>query len=441
MTVHERLLFVRQLRSSFTSVGAILPTSRIAARAMTSELARRRTPQMILEAGSGTGAITAAIVAQMGPDDRLVLVERDAAFVAYLHQRFQTEPAFARVRDQVTVLHTDVTQLDPSYRFDTIVSAIPFTNLPAAVIEAILEAYRTMLKPDGTVTYIEYALLRKLKRPLLSAPERQRFDQANAVLDRWLHVGAFRHDFVWRNVPPAWIHHLRLRQPDPAAALTLAPLTHSRRIPLPGGRGVATEALPWVGSLLAAALLLPRRLRGLWLLLAAAVTAFFRDPQRTTVPDPDAVYAAADGRVLAVERLVNPRFGTGEWLRISVFLSLLDVHINRSPIAGRVGCIISEAGGYAAADHPAAEHNYTQYTLIDGAHWPCIVAQRVGLVARRIVNWSAPNLLLAQGDRFGLIRFGSRTDVYVPADQCVAVVQPGDRVVGGETVIARRITT
>jgi phosphatidylserine decarboxylase len=439
MTLQERVLFVRQLRHSFTSIGALLPTSGFAARAMTSEVARRVGPRTILEVGAGTGAITAAIVEQMRPDDRLVLVEIEEEFVHYLQQRFEREPSFRRVRDQVTILQADVTQLDRNQQFDYIVSAIPFTNCPPETIEAILSTYREILKPDGVLTYIEYAFLRKLKQWRLSGEQRLQFERSKAVLDRYQQSFEFRRDLVWRNVPPAWIHHLRLQEPAPQDALTLEPLRETRRIALGGGMAVSTEAVPWVGGLLAAAWILTRRLRALALLLAATVTAFFRDPHRNVITDPNVVYAAADGQVLSVERLHDERFGDGEWVRIAVFLSLLDVHINRSPIAGKVIRIVSEQGGFAAAYSAASEHNYAQYTLIEGARGRCVVTQRVGLIARRIVNWSKQGMLLAQGDRFGLIRFGSRTDVYLPADQVTASVQRGDRVVGGETIIARYI--
>jgi phosphatidylserine decarboxylase len=153
--------------------------------------------------------------------------------------------------------------------------------------------------------------------------------------------------------------------------------------------------------------------------------------------DPDLVYAASDGRVLSVERMFDPRLGTEEWLRIAVFLSLTDVHINRTPIAGKVIQILREPGGYAPAYDAASEHNVAQYTMLEGARGRCVVAQRVGLVARRIVNWSKVGDLLAQGERYGLICLGSRTDVYLPYADVQASVNPGDQVQAGITVIAR----
>src|SRR5262249_38916212 len=146
---------------------------------------------------------------------------------------------------------------------------------------------------------------------------------------------------------------------------------------------------------------------------------------------------ACDGRVLAVERLRDERFGDQEWLRIAGFLSLADVHINRSPVAGKVIRAVHETGEVAAAGSAGAQHHNAPDIGIEGVRGPCVVAQRSGLVARRIVNWAGPGELLAQGDRYGLIRFGSRTDVYLPAERFEASVSVGEQVRGGETVIAR----
>ncbi len=144
-------------------------------------------------------------------------------------------------------------------------------------------------------------------------------------------------------------------------------------------------------------------------------------------------------RCSAVERITDERFGAAnpEYLRISVFLSVLDVHVNRAPVAGKVVDYFVEDGGYAAAMRPAAEHNVAAYTVLETAHGIVAVAQRTGLVARRIVQRAPVGSLLARGERMGLIRFGSRTDVYLPVDKATPLVAPGDRVTGAATSIAR----
>ena len=116
---------------------------------------------------------------------------------------------------------------------------------------------------------------------------------------------------------------------------------------------------------------------------------------------------------------------------------MLDVHVNRAPVAGKVVDYFVADGGFVNAMKPDAEHNVAAYTVLDTAHGTVVVAQRTGLIARRIVQRAPVGSLLARGERFGLIRFGSRTDVYLPADAAAPLVGPGDKVVGGSSVIAR----
>jgi len=202
---------------------------------------------------------------------------------------------------------------------------------------------------------------------------------------------------------------------------------------------VAREGWPFIAvpAVLAAGLALGGR-RALALPFAAAALAslgFFRDPDREVPSVPGGVLSPADGRVLAVDP-TEDRF-VGPAVRVAVFLSVLDVHVNRSPVAGRVIEHWVEDGGYAPAMNPAAEHNVAAYTVLETGYGRVGVAQRTGLIARRIVQRAPVGSLLARGERFGLIRFGSRTDVYLPADAAVAAAAPGDKVTGGATVIAR----
>jgi phosphatidylserine decarboxylase len=437
----ESLFFLRQFSGRTASVGSLIPTSRAAARAMASEMARRRGPRRILEVGTGTGAITAEIARHMRPDDTLVAYELHPEFADYLRRRLDSDPVFQPVQSQITLVQGDILTLDPAERFDFIISAIPFVNCPADVVERVLALYRTVLRPDGVLSFIEYAYLRALKLRLISDAARAQAEASIAVMQRDVEPFVFRRDHVVANVPPAWVRHLRFTAPEPADALALAPLLHTHRIGFEDPTGIAVPALPIAGALAAAALVLRRRspaLAALAGLGAAGAAAFFRDPLRAVQADPSVAYAAADGSVLSIDRVHDARFGDEEWLRIAVFLALTDVHINRAPVAGKVVEIIPEAGGFANASTPAAEHNNSLYTVIEGAHGRCIVAQRTGILARRIVNWMQPGELVAQGERTGLICFGSRTDVYLPADRWRPAVEVADQVTGGITVLARR---
>jgi phosphatidylserine decarboxylase len=250
-------------------------------------------------------------------------------------------------------------------------------------------------------------------------------------------------DLVLRNTPPLRVHRLRFTEADPAVAAKLSPAFRPSSVPLFGSMNIDSNGVAAAGITLGVATLLKlvRPKSRAWLipaLAAAPVAAFFRDPEREIPADPAAVVAASDGKVLSVERLHDERFADEEFLRIAVFLSVLDVHVNRSPVAGKVVDYFVEDGGYANAMTAAAEHNVAAYTVLDTPEsHRVVVAQRTGLIARRIVQRAPIGALLAKGERFGLIRFGSRTDVYLPADAAEATVAPGDRVVGGSTVIAR----
>ena len=194
--------------------------------------------------------------------------------------------------------------------------------------------------------------------------------------------------------------------------------------------GVAALALP-LG-------LFDRRL--LWppLLLAGALVGFFRDPRRVTPPDDGCIYAAADGTVLAVDEVDEPWFLGGRALRIATFLSLLDVHVNRMPVAGRLVRVRHIDGGYAPAmNRRGAEQNERQLLAIDGARGPLVVVQVAGLLARCIRLWVAPDTPLRAGQKIGMIKFGSRTDVIVPLGTARALVARGDRVRAGITPLAR----
>ena len=205
--------------------------------------------------------------------------------------------------------------------------------------------------------------------------------------------------------------------------------------------GALREGWPIIAG--AAALALPLAIidrRLIWppLLFAGAVAAFFRDPRRTPPTDPDCLYAAADGFILDVDEVEEPWFLGGRGLRIITFLSLFDVHVNRSPLAGTLVKTQHIDGGYAPAmDRAGAELNERQLLAISGERGPIVVVQIAGLLARRIRRWIEPGATLRAGQKFGMIKFGSRTDVIIPLGQAEALVTKGARVRAGITPIAR----
>jgi len=438
MGLREGVYFFQEFKNSFDHVGSVWPTSSLGVEAIISEFARHRGPRRVLEVGPGTGVITNEILRQMRADDELVLCEINPTFVAYLGQQMEDDPLFRQKQSQIRLLDTDVRYIDRTERFDFIISTIPFVNLPPLMVREILSCYREILNPSGVLTFIEYAYLRYIKQSILRSYDKTPNIAQDAVMNV-MKQQLFRRDMVAYNVPPVWVKHLRFDSPDATDALALAPLEHNRRIAFGKTAGLATDALPFLLTLLGFGIVF-RRWRSVVTivgLLFAGVMAFFRDPIRRVKLDPNVAYAAADGRVLSIERMYDTRFGQEEWLRIAVFLDITDVHMNRTPIAGKVIRILTQKGDFAIASNPAADHNHAVYTLIEGTKSRCVVAQRVGIVARRIVNWSHPDELLAQGERYGLMRFGSRIDVYLPAHLVEPCVEVGQPVVGGVTVLAR----
>ena len=206
------------------------------------------------------------------------------------------------------------------------------------------------------------------------------------------------------------------------------------------GPAAAVSALP-----AAVAAVLGRRRTALALLaVPAAVVAFFRDPDRTpdSYPvDRDDIVAPADGKVMYVGPGQDGVTPDGEWQQISIFLSVFNVHINRSPYRGRVVEVTYRPGKWHAAFkfESATENERSEIMLseeIDGEQRRVIFRQIVGLLARRVVTRVVPGDVLDTGQRMGLMKFGSRMDIFLPPHvQLLATV--GDHTVAGETVIAR----
>ena len=181
-----------------------------------------------------------------------------------------------------------------------------------------------------------------------------------------------------------------------------------------------------------------------WLLVGVTiwVAAFFRDPVRTTPQDPGFVIAPADGLVTMISRVAPPaelagEGGlSGELTRVSIFMSMFDVHINRSPVAGRVSRVAYVPGKFLNADlDKASEDNERQHILVERDDGVRIgFTQIAGIVARRIMAFVAVGDQVAAGERVGLIRFGSRVDVFLPAGTGPQVLL-GQRTIAGETVL------
>lgn len=172
------------------------------------------------------------------------------------------------------------------------------------------------------------------------------------------------------------------------------------------------------------------------LVLPPAMAAFFRDPERTSPADPGLVLAPADGTVRYAGIATPADAPPGAWLQVTIFLALTDVHINRTPVPGRIQKVVHVPGTFRPAYRPDASRNEHSEIWIDMGGTTIVTRQVVGVLARRVVCRVQPGETLAPGARIGLMKFGSRMDVFVPPASTLMVKQ-GDRVRAGETVIAR----
>jgi len=192
-----------------------------------------------------------------------------------------------------------------------------------------------------------------------------------------------------------------------------------------------------LGVLLLASLFFSLWLSLLFLLLIGYTFFFFRDPDRSVPIDQNAVVAAADGKVMDIVEVDESEFIKARTRRIGIFLSIFDVHTNRAPVDGRIVYLQRRQGACFDARRPeCSEKNEAMTWAFENPRATIVVRQLTGAIARRIVGWSDVGDDLRKGERFGMIRFGSRTEVYLPLTATV-LVNVGDHVAGGSTIIAR----
>lgn len=200
---------------------------------------------------------------------------------------------------------------------------------------------------------------------------------------------------------------------------------------------VPSAALAWAGVWwgAAAALVLP-----------IGIGLFFRDPDRSASQDPTLVLSPADGRVMftgvadVTDLPADPAGVSRDWQQITIFLSVMDVHINRTPVSGRVTHVAYQPGSFLPAYKPESAKNERSEIWFDHDGTPIVARQVVGILARRVVCRLTPGDQVKAGDRLGLMKFGSRMDVFVPTTATIEV-RPGQTVRAAETVLARLLVT
>ena len=198
--------FFRQFRQQYNTTGSILPSSRSLARALTRPMRERDGPRRVLEVGPGSGAVTREIVRQLREGDRLDIVEINAAFVDLIRRRFHEEPAFRRRGPLCHIIHAPIQEVEGEGVYDFLISGIPLNNFAPPLVEEIFGSYRRLLRPEGRLSYFEYAVVRDLKRALMPA-DRERLTALSVLLEDKIRRYQVAEELVMFNVPPAVARH------------------------------------------------------------------------------------------------------------------------------------------------------------------------------------------------------------------------------------------
>lgn len=206
----SRRLFWGEFRRSFRTTGAVLPSGQRLGRALASFVSAGSRPRRILEVGPGTGAVTRQILAAMRADDRLDLVEINDRFVRHLQQQLREDPAFRTASDRVRLFQCDVAELAAEEPYDVVVSGLPLNNFSVAEVRRLIAALTSLLGPGGVLSFFEYMAIRELKRMISGRVQRDRLLGIGSELAKLLRGQEVRRDAVWLNVPPAWVHHVRV---------------------------------------------------------------------------------------------------------------------------------------------------------------------------------------------------------------------------------------
>ena len=200
--------FLTQVLRNYETTGAVIPSGR----ALGTALCRHAgigAPQRILEAGPGTGAVTGCLIERMRAGDELWLVELNPTFAAHLRDAFRQRPSFRAVADRCHLIEGAIQDLGEEGHFDLIVSGLPLNNFSPENVRAILEAYARLLKHAGILSFFQYILIRDAKMMVSFGLERTRLKRVGKAVDEALSEREFAREWVWPNVPPAWVHHLR----------------------------------------------------------------------------------------------------------------------------------------------------------------------------------------------------------------------------------------
>lgn len=209
--IRNNLTFFRNFRTRFETTGSILPSSRFLGKSMSRFLAKRGDgPLRVLEIGPGTGPVTSEIVRHLKPGDCFDLVELNEEFVDVLKKRFETEAAWSAVKDVSHIHQLPLQEFQFDEKYDIVISGLPFANFPGELVQQFVDQYAQLVKPGGTISYFEYMFIRPIKTKVSWGKSRGQIQAVDAVVREFCRKYEFCRDNVFLNVPPAWVHHLRV---------------------------------------------------------------------------------------------------------------------------------------------------------------------------------------------------------------------------------------
>lgn len=406
------------------------------------ESTRLASPKRILIIGSNYSIIK-RILRKLTPTDDLVICETDDELKNKLEATLCKSEHITSKLKQIKVYSKHPWELEAEDKFNFIILTIPLNKLSDQQIDKFMNTSMDHLEDGGILTCVEYALLRRLSeniryvfQGLFSRTSRR--SKCWSTLDHYTKAFQVYQEIIWLGFTFMWVRNFRFT-PFPTDKLDLLRNSEERYTVHSGPVRFSKDIHKFTPPLVVLAMILRKAGKRYWyfpLALLTGVIAFLRDPQRQIKNDPTAILSACDGTVIEIETIKDPNLGDNQWLRIAAFLSLNNIHVNRAPISGRVIDQFEMTGGAARAYHRRAVHNTACYTVLDTQYGQVAVVQRVGMIARRIFNWAGTGDTLAQGERYGLIRMGSRTDIYLPYGKFQPTVKVGDKVIGGITVVA-----
>ena len=204
-------LFFREFIRNYHTTGAILPSGRQLAGALSRYVAQESsTGRRILEVGPGTGAVTRRIIADMKPGDAIDLVELNESFVRQLEEHFRNDSLFRTVADRSRIINGPVQDLPTDKKYDLIVSGLPLNNFSVELVQSILGKLLELLQAGGTLSFFEYITVRKARALVSGKADRERLRGIGRAMRAVLDKHEIRLEAILLNVPPAWVHHVRV---------------------------------------------------------------------------------------------------------------------------------------------------------------------------------------------------------------------------------------